>query len=173
MLPPFAECLQIETYTTWIMIQWPFYLTPEWPAYVAVNILFIFKERGNEGSEKGYFQWFARAMHWIKFLKIHIHSQVPSFLPLHFLLRPETHKQPETYFESQCFVFPKSLSFHKGWCCGSQWKRITEVWRVVWVVGGGGFRGKWWVPFDSLVGRSLVCKLLISDSPRSTKIGKG
>ena len=44
---------------------------------------------------------------------------------------------------------------------------------MVWVVGGGGFRGKWWVPFDSLVGRSLVCKLLISDSPRSTKIGKG
>ena len=44
---------------------------------------------------------------------------------------------------------------------------------MVWVVGGGGFRGKWWVPFDSLVGRSLVCKLLISDSPRLTKIGKG
>ena len=27
---------------------------------------------------------------------------------------------------------------------------------MVWVVGGGGFREKWWVPFDSLVGRSLV-----------------
>ena len=27
---------------------------------------------------------------------------------------------------------------------------------MVWVVGGGGFRGKWWIPFDSLVGRSLV-----------------
>ncbi|QCD86736.1 hypothetical protein DEO72_LG3g1262 [Vigna unguiculata] len=37
-----------------------------------------------------------------------------------------------------------------------QWKRIAEVWRVVWVVGGGGFRENWWVAFDSLVGRSLV-----------------
>jgi len=27
---------------------------------------------------------------------------------------------------------------------------------VVWVVGGGGFREKWWVPFDSLLRHSLV-----------------
>ncbi|QCE14954.1 mRNA-capping enzyme [Vigna unguiculata] len=35
-----------------------------------------------------------------------------------------------------------------------KWKRIAELWRVVWVVGGGGFRGKWWGWDDPYVPRT-------------------
>jgi len=77
-----------------------------------------------------------------KNLKKHIVLRVfPRFFPASFFFE-QVHRSTEA-FVSQGILFPKRLSFHKGWCCGSQWKRIAELWRVVWVVGGDGFRGKW------------------------------
>ena len=156
------------------MIQCPLFLTPKLPAYVAVIILIIFKETAIGGSGKGNFAWCVRALSWIKFLKKHIACafSLVSFPQISSWSR-DTQASRET-FESQGILFPKRLSFHKGWCCGSQWKRIAEVWRVVWVVGGGGFREKWWVPFDSLVGLSCwrICWLIkIIDGTKISPVG--
>jgi len=92
---------------------------------------------------------------WIKFLKKHIACAFSLVSSPQISSWSRDAQASREAFESQGILFPKRLSFHKGWCCGSQWKRIAELWRVVWVVGGSGFRRKWWVPFDSLVGRSL------------------
>jgi len=119
----------------------PLFFTLKLPAYVAVIILIFFKKMAIEGSGKGNLAWCARALSWIKFLKKHIACAFSLVSSPQISSWSRDAQASREAFESQGILFPKRLSFHKGWCCGSQWKRIAELWKVVWVVGGGEFRG--------------------------------
>lgn len=139
------------------MIQCLSYLTPILPVYVVSIILIILNETVIGGSVPGEFASCAHTVNWRNILKkqcVGSFSLVSSPQVSSFFFEQVTQAQRHLYCKS--FFFPKRLSFHKGWCCGSQWKRIAEFSRVVWVVGGGGFCGKWWVPFGALLGCTLV-----------------
>ena len=116
------------------------FLTPKLSIYVEVIILIFFNQKAIGGSGKGNWAWCARVLSWIKFLKKHIACAFSFVSSSQISSWSRDAQASREAFESQGILFPKRLSFHKGWYCGSQWKRIAELWRVVWVVGGGGFR---------------------------------
>jgi len=127
------------------MTQCPSYLTPILLAYVASIILIILNETVIGGSVPSEFASCARAVNWRNILKKHSALICfPSFLPHKFLLSSSSRSH-----KRRGICIARVFSSPKGY-------PSIKVGVVGRMEADSEFRGKWWVSFGALLGRTLV-----------------